>query len=159
MHQVADQIMTCVPQHTPPCLVSSLPPFRIAVEESNNNANVALPDISVLDATIWATTLVGLSLHESGILAWKLKVQHMGARPITGIQCKLGMTGMTNASRRGTAWRGPYLGVGARNLGTWQPFQPIDFVTPPFAGYVSGHATFSMAAAEVCRVAQHCFKS
>jgi hypothetical protein len=31
----------------------------------------------------------------------------------------------------------------------WMPYQLISFVTPPFAGYVSGHSTFSRAAAEV----------
>ena len=35
-------------------------------------------------------------------------------------------------------------------LGTrWWPYQRPSFVTPPFAGYVSGHSTFSRAAAEV----------
>lgn len=55
-------------------------------------------------------------------------------------------------------WRGPdYIedplvntaGVGWI-LGTqWWPYQRGTFVTPPFAGYVSGHSTFSRAAAEV----------
>lgn len=31
----------------------------------------------------------------------------------------------------------------------WLPYQPINFITPPFAGYVSGHSTFSRAAAEI----------
>lgn len=31
----------------------------------------------------------------------------------------------------------------------WEPYQRPSFVTPPFAGYVSGHSTFSRAAAEV----------
>ncbi len=31
----------------------------------------------------------------------------------------------------------------------WNPYQPRNFITPPFAGYVSGHSTFSRAAAEV----------
>ncbi len=31
----------------------------------------------------------------------------------------------------------------------WVPYQRSSFVTPPFAGYVSGHSTFSRAAAEV----------
>ena len=35
------------------------------------------------------------------------------------------------------------LGIG------WVPYQRDTFVTPPFAGYVSGHSTFSRAAAEV----------
>jgi len=30
----------------------------------------------------------------------------------------------------------------------WMPYQRLSFVTPPFAGYVSGHSTFSRAAAE-----------
>ena len=56
------------------------------------------------------------------------------------------------------AWRGPdfipdpetsVAGVGWI-LGTqWWPYQRGTFVTPPFAGYVSGHSTFSRAAAEV----------
>jgi hypothetical protein len=31
----------------------------------------------------------------------------------------------------------------------WMPYQSPSFVTPPFAGYVSGHSTFSRAGAEV----------
>jgi len=31
----------------------------------------------------------------------------------------------------------------------WWPYQRPSFVTPPFAGYVSGHSTFSRAAAEI----------
>ena len=31
----------------------------------------------------------------------------------------------------------------------WVPYQRDTFVTPPFAGYVSGHSTFSRSAAEV----------
>ncbi|MCB0761882.1 MAG: VCBS repeat-containing protein, partial [Flavobacteriales bacterium] len=32
---------------------------------------------------------------------------------------------------------------------TWEPYQRPSFVTPPFAGFVSGHSTYSRAAAEV----------
>ncbi len=34
----------------------------------------------------------------------------------------------------------------------WWPYQRPSFVTPPFAGYVSGHSTFSRAAAEVLTI-------
>lgn len=56
------------------------------------------------------------------------------------------------------AWRGPnYIrdpqtdtaGVGWILLEDWWPYQRPSFVTPPFAGYVSGHSTFSRAAAVV----------
>jgi len=55
------------------------------------------------------------------------------------------------------AWRGPdFLGpptniahVGWILAEEWYPYQRPTFVTPNFAGYVSGHSTFSRAAAEV----------
>ena len=56
------------------------------------------------------------------------------------------------------AWRGPgYIddpatgtaGVGWILAESWWPYQRPTFVTPPFAGYVSGHSTYSRAAAEV----------
>lgn len=40
-------------------------------------------------------------------------------------------------------------GVGWILADDWWPYQRPSFVTPPFAGYVSGHSTFSRAAAEV----------
>ncbi len=56
------------------------------------------------------------------------------------------------------AWRGPgFIGDPAADMAgvawilarNWWPYQQPSFVTPPFAGYVSGHSTFSRAAAEV----------
>ena len=42
-----------------------------------------------------------------------------------------------------------YTGVGWILGVDWVPYQRDTFVTPPFAGYISGHSTFSRAAAEV----------
>ncbi len=56
------------------------------------------------------------------------------------------------------SWRGPdfigdpeitVAGVGWILADNWWPYQRPSFVTPPFAGYVSGHSTYSRAAAEV----------
>jgi hypothetical protein len=54
------------------------------------------------------------------------------------------------------AWRGTPAdpatttsGVGWVRAVDWVPYQRPTFVTPAFAGYVSGHSTFSRAAAEV----------
>ena len=56
------------------------------------------------------------------------------------------------------AWRGPEFiqdpavdtaGVGWILAENWWPYQRPTFVTPPFAGYVSGHSTFSRAAAVI----------
>ena len=40
-------------------------------------------------------------------------------------------------------------GVGWILAEDWMPYQRPSFVTPPFAGYISGHSTYSRAAAEV----------
>ena len=40
-------------------------------------------------------------------------------------------------------------GVGWILAEDWYPYQRPTFVTPPFAGYVSGHSTYSRAAAEI----------
>jgi len=56
------------------------------------------------------------------------------------------------------AWLGPNViedpttqiaGVDWMLAEDWLPYQRISFVTPPFAGYVSGHSTYSRAAAVV----------
>jgi hypothetical protein len=56
------------------------------------------------------------------------------------------------------SWRGPdYInnpetdvaGVGWILAENWWPYQRPSFVTPPFAGYISGHSTYSRGAAEV----------
>ncbi len=56
------------------------------------------------------------------------------------------------------SWNGPELidnpdtdmaGVGWILGEKWYPYQRPTFVTPPFAGYVSGHSTYSRAAADV----------
>ncbi|MFK7759456.1 MAG: DUF6851 domain-containing protein [Phycisphaerales bacterium] len=56
------------------------------------------------------------------------------------------------------AWKGPAFianeetdvaGVGWILAENWWPYQRPSFVTPPFAGYVSGHSTYSRGAAEI----------
>ena len=56
------------------------------------------------------------------------------------------------------AWRGPRIiinpsvdvaGVDWILAENWYPYQRQTFVTPPFAGYVSGHSTYSRSAAEL----------
>lgn len=55
-------------------------------------------------------------------------------------------------------WRGPdyipdpettYAGVGWILAENWWSYQRPSFVTPPFAGYISGHSTYSSSAAEL----------
>lgn len=59
------------------------------------------------------------------------------------------------------AWKGPdYIQNPATDIAgvdwilaeNWWPYQRPSFVTPPFAGYISGHSTFSSAAAKVMEI-------
>jgi hypothetical protein len=63
-------------------------------------------------------------LFETGRLVWYLKRQFMEARPIQSIRQ-----------------------LPEQQL--WKPYQPPDFVTPPFADFPSGHSAFSQSFAHV----------
>ena len=84
--------------------------------------------------------LVGNALNDAGVGAWGAKIKFDSIRPLQMIQCGF-------ADDMLDAWIGPYQGVGDMPAGEWQPYQAATFVTPAFAGYVSGHSTFSAAAA------------
>ena len=82
-------------------------------------------------------TILSSSLYQSSISAWNLKREHLQARPIQKIrQYEYG-----NAINQ--PWNNQTLGQ------YWLPFQELNFVTPPFPDFVSGHSTFSMASAKI----------
>jgi hypothetical protein len=65
-------------------------------------------------------------------------------------------TGLTAGKIAVLAWPGQPNNPAITNRGvkwihaaTWVPYQRTNFVTPAFPGYISGHSTFSRAAAEV----------
>jgi hypothetical protein len=92
-----------------------------------------------------------LNYHPNGIplLVGYVEVVQLGD-PLAG-------TGNQNVGKiKLFTWRGPdYIidplvdmaGVGWILAENWWPYQRPTFVTPPFAGFVSGHSTFSRAAA------------
>lgn len=52
------------------------------------------------------------------------------------------------------SWKGPFAATGEDGAGwllaeNWWTYQTAGFVTPPFAGYYSGHSTYSRTAAEI----------
>ena len=84
---------------------------------------------------------------DAGIAAWDAKVYYDSARPITALRYLMGGKQMT-----GFGFEGP---AGGRRLidgAAWMPYQAASLPTPPFADHVSGHSTFSAAAAEVLRL-------
>ena len=51
------------------------------------------------------------------------------------------------------AWGGPYQGTKTIRGEDWRPYQRANFVTPSFPEYLSGHSTFSAAAAMLLKSA------
>ncbi|HET6752083.1 MAG TPA: vanadium-dependent haloperoxidase [Actinomycetes bacterium] len=82
------------------------------------------------------------ALLDAGIAAWDAKRAYDSVRPITAVR-------QLFRGRTVLAWGGPGRGTRAIPGEEWLPYQPPAVVTPPFAEYVSGHSTFSAAAAEV----------
>lgn len=80
------------------------------------------------------------ALLDASIAAWDYKRLRQAARPITQIRAHW-------ANRSVGSWV-PGVGNVTVSGAQWQPFQAFDFVTPPFPDHVSGHSTFSAAAAE-----------
>lgn len=84
------------------------------------------------------------ALFDAGIAAWDAKRAYDYIRPISAARHKY-------FGRLLRGWGGPNRGTRLVRGEDWLPFQPLTFVTPAFAEYVSGHSTFSRAAREVLR--------
>ena len=79
---------------------------------------------------------------DAGISAWDAKREYDYVRPVSAIRDLY-------SGKMIEAWGGPDKGTQLIPAEKWQPYQQSTFVTPPFGEYVSGHSTFSAAAAEV----------
>ena len=82
---------------------------------------------------------------DAGIAAWDGKRAFDSVRPVTAVSYQF--QGQTIRS-----WGGPYKGTVMMDGSQWIPYQPSTFPTPPFPEYISGHSTFSAAAATVLRL-------
>lgn len=80
------------------------------------------------------------TILDAGIAAWDAKRAYDSVRPITAIS-------LLYKSKRIQAWGGPGKGTIEIEGSQWIPYQPPSFPTPPFPDYVSGHSTYSAAAA------------
>jgi len=91
-----------------------------------------------LDDDVKLFLALSAALLDAGIACWDAKRTYDSARPITAIRYLF-------AGQEVLAWGG--LGQGTRRIRgeDWQPY----IATPPFPEYVSGHSTFSSAAAVV----------
>src|SRR5215207_4210533 len=103
---------------------------------------VSKRDSHNLDKDVKLYFALNNALMDSAIACWDLKRHYDLVRPISAIR-------FLYADKKVQAWGGSGLGTRKIDGATWHPYQPTTFVTPPFAEFVSGHSTFSRAAAEV----------
>ena len=84
------------------------------------------------------------AVFDAGIVAWDAKQAFDSVRPVTAIP-------YTMHGQQIRCWGGPGKGTVSMDGSSWIPYQPGTFPTPPFPEFISGHSTFSAAAAEVLR--------
>ncbi|MEM6941619.1 MAG: DUF6851 domain-containing protein [Pseudomonadota bacterium] len=80
------------------------------------------------------------AIFDSGIATWEAKYAYDYVRPQSAIRDLY-------FDQTVEAWGGVNQGRQEILGQEWQPYQNVTFVTPPFPEFVSGHSTFSMAAA------------
>lgn len=97
-----------------------------------------------LDTDVKLFFLMGNAVMDAGIATWEAKRFYNTSRPVTAIR-KL-FAGQSIAS-----FAGPDMGVKLADGAQWLPYQSLDFITPPFPEYTSGHSAFSAAAAEILK--------
>lgn len=76
------------------------------------------------------------------ISCWETKRFYDSSRPWTLIRHYY-------AGQKITGWAGPDGGTKKMPAEEWRPYSPESFITPPFPGYTSGHATASGACAKI----------
>jgi len=77
------------------------------------------------------------ALYQASICAWRLKRDHLQARPVQKIRQYEYEKPLVQSWN--TKTEGQY----------WLPYQELNFVTPPFPDFVSGHSTFSSASSKI----------
>ncbi len=81
--------------------------------------------------------ILSSGLYQASITSWRLKRDHMQARPVQKVRQ------YQYDQPIDEKWNDKVLGQ------YWLPYQQIDFVTPPFPDFVSGHSTFGCTSAKL----------
>lgn len=103
-------------------------------------AIVAATDFNSLDQDVVLFFLLGQAMLDASIAAWDCKVAYDSGRPITLLR-------NFYAGQQIRAWAGPGLGTQTMDGSAWRPYQRTTNPTPNFQEFVSGHSSFSAAAA------------
>jgi hypothetical protein len=105
-------------------------------------AIVSAADCNTLDQDVVLFFTLGQAMLDASIAAWECKTAYDSARPITLLRHYY-------AGQQIRAWAGPGLGTQTMDGANWRPYQRTTNPTPNFQEFVSGHSTFSAAAAHV----------
>lgn len=85
---------------------------------------------------------LGNAVMDAGIASWYQKFKYDSIRPASAIRNQ-------KAGQQIVSWLGPDKGFGLVDGSQWLPYQQLTVLTPAFPEYVSGHSTFSSAAAKI----------
>ncbi|HLH05967.1 MAG TPA: vanadium-dependent haloperoxidase [Terriglobales bacterium] len=101
-------------------------------------------DHHTLDDDVKMFFALSNAMFDSGIAAWEMKRSYDSIRPITAIP-------LLFHGKKIRAWGGPGKSAVEMDGSQWMPYQRATFPTPPFPDYVSGHSTYSAAAAFILK--------
>jgi hypothetical protein len=99
-------------------------------------------DHHTLDDDVKMFFALSNATFDAGIAAWDVKRAFDSVRPATAIPILF-------RGKTIRAWGGPGKGTEEMDGTQWIPYQAATFPTPPFPDYVSGHSTYSAAAAKI----------
>jgi len=103
---------------------------------------VSARDHHTLDDDVKMFFVLSNAIFDAGIAAWDTKRAYDSVRPITAIP-------LLFKDKKIQAWGGPGKGTVEMDGSQWIPYQLATSPTPPFPEYVSGHSTYSAAAAKI----------
>src|SRR5262245_5631049 len=95
-----------------------------------------------LDQDVKLFFTIGNTAMDAFIAAWEAKRYYDSSRPWTLIRHYY-------AGKELDGYLGPCNGFGTIAAGSWHPYSPDTFVTPPFPGYPSGHSAVSGASSKM----------
>ncbi|MFY9344303.1 MAG: vanadium-dependent haloperoxidase, partial [Planctomycetota bacterium] len=104
--------------------------------------DVSRRDSFDLDREVKLYFAVAVAAFDAFLSCWETKRVYDSSRPWTLVRHYY--QGQTVKG-----WAGPQGGVVELPAEKWHPYSPYVFVTPPFPGYTSGHATVSGACAKI----------
>ena len=104
--------------------------------------DVSRRDAYDLDHDVKLYFVVANVAHDAFIACWETKRYYDSSRPWTLVRHYY-------RGQRVVGWAGVEGGVEEMPAEEWHPYSPASFITPPFPGYTSGHATVSGACGKI----------